>query len=157
MGFQFAVEEQFLFTKRKNAHPIPRVMYSCVCSTSGPFNPLLIKWLWMQNNGLCCYCEPALVDVSTACHLEPSCCHLASQGRGASTKPSSLWAHTVFLKLWIFPGSQRAMFKQAMRHWEKHTCVTFLERTDEDSYIVFTYRPCGWAGTPGRWSPRVLP
>lgn len=31
-----------------------------------------------------------------------------------------------------------------MRHWEKHTCVTFLERTDEDSYIVFTYRPCGY-------------
>lgn len=34
-----------------------------------------------------------------------------------------------------------------MRHWEKHTCVTFLERTDEDSYIVFTYRPCG-SGPP---------
>ena len=31
-----------------------------------------------------------------------------------------------------------------MRHWEKHTCVTFLERNDEDSYIVFTYRPCGY-------------
>ena len=43
----------------------------------------------------------------------------------------------------IFPGSQRAMFKQAMRHWEKHTCVTFIERMDEESYIVFTYRPCG--------------
>lgn len=40
-------------------------------------------------------------------------------------------------------GSQRAIFRQAMRHWEKHTCVTFLERNDEDSYIVFTYRPCG--------------
>lgn len=31
-----------------------------------------------------------------------------------------------------------------MRHWEKHTCVTFTERTTEESYIVFTYRPCGW-------------
>ena len=41
------------------------------------------------------------------------------------------------------PGSQRAMFKQAMRHWEKQTCVTFIEKTDEESYIVFTYRPCG--------------
>ena len=40
-------------------------------------------------------------------------------------------------------GSQRAVFRQAMRHWERHTCVTFLERSDEDSYIVFTYRPCG--------------
>ncbi|KAH0616082.1 hypothetical protein JD844_026913, partial [Phrynosoma platyrhinos] len=42
-----------------------------------------------------------------------------------------------------FTGSQRAMFKQAMRHWEKYTCVTFIERSDEESYIVFTYRPCG--------------
>ena len=25
-----------------------------------------------------------------------------------------------------------------MRHWELHTCVTFIERTDEESYIVFT-------------------
>lgn len=40
-------------------------------------------------------------------------------------------------------GTQRAMFKQAMRHWEKQTCVTFIEKTDEESYIVFTYRPCG--------------
>lgn len=42
------------------------------------------------------------------------------------------------------PGSQRAIFRQAMRHWERHTCVTFTERTAEESYIVFTYRPCGW-------------
>ena len=29
-------------------------------------------------------------------------------------------------------------FIQAMRHWELHTCVTFIERTDEESYILFT-------------------
>lgn len=45
---------------------------------------------------------------------------------------------------WIYiSGTQRAIFKQAMRHWEKHTCVTFVERTDEESFIVFTYRTCG--------------
>ncbi|XP_044235177.1 tolloid-like protein 1 isoform X4 [Ursus arctos] len=42
------------------------------------------------------------------------------------------------------------MFKQAMRHWEKHTCVTFIERSDEESYIVFTYRPCGCCSYVGR-------
>ncbi|TMS22992.1 Tolloid-like protein 1 [Larimichthys crocea] len=47
-------------------------------------------------------------------------------------------------------GSQRAMFKQAMRHWEKQTCVTFIEKTDEESYIVFTYRPCGCCSYVGR-------
>lgn len=51
--------------------------------------------------------------------------------------------HCDNLAPFILAGSQRAVFRQAMRHWEKHTCVTFLERTDEDSYIVFTYRPCG--------------
>lgn len=54
--------------------------------------------------------------------------------------PSGHWDS---LAPFILAGSQRAVFRQAMRHWEKHTCVTFLERTDEDSYIVFTYRPCG--------------
>uniref|UniRef100_A0A8B9LG17 Bone morphogenetic protein 1b n=1 Tax=Astyanax mexicanus TaxID=7994 RepID=A0A8B9LG17_ASTMX len=44
-------------------------------------------------------------------------------------------------KCCVSPGSQRAIFKQAMRHWEKHTCVTFTERAGEESYIVFTYRP----------------
>lgn len=48
------------------------------------------------------------------------------------------------LSLSSYSGSQRAIFRQAMRHWEKHTCVTFIERTQEESYIVFTYRPCGW-------------
>lgn len=43
----------------------------------------------------------------------------------------------------VISGSQRAIFKQAMRHWEKHTCVTFIERTDEESFIVFSYRTCG--------------
>uniref|UniRef100_A0A8C4WNS8 Metalloendopeptidase n=1 Tax=Gopherus evgoodei TaxID=1825980 RepID=A0A8C4WNS8_9SAUR len=49
-----------------------------------------------------------------------------------------------------FTGSQRAIFKQAMRHWEKHTCVTFVERTDEESFIVFTYRTCGCCSYVGR-------
>ncbi|XP_071829747.1 tolloid-like protein 1 isoform X2 [Apostichopus japonicus] len=44
-----------------------------------------------------------------------------------------------------FTGSQRAIFKQAMRHWENYTCLTFLERNPvvHPNYIVFTYEPCG--------------
>ncbi|XP_067828865.1 tolloid-like protein 2 isoform X4 [Heptranchias perlo] len=37
-----------------------------------------------------------------------------------------------------------------MRHWEKYTCVTFVERTNEESFIVFTYRPCGCCSYVGR-------
>lgn len=55
-----------------------------------------------------------------------------------------LSAPLILPSLSSYSGSQRAIFRQAMRHWEKHTCVTFIERTQEESYIVFTYRPCGW-------------
>uniref|UniRef100_A0A8C5FRN7 Metalloendopeptidase n=1 Tax=Gadus morhua TaxID=8049 RepID=A0A8C5FRN7_GADMO len=47
-------------------------------------------------------------------------------------------------------GIQRAIFRQAMRHWERHTCVTFIERSGEESYIVFTYRPCGCCSYVGK-------
>lgn len=49
-----------------------------------------------------------------------------------------------------FTGSQRAMFKQAMRHWEEHTCLTFIQRTNQESYIKFTHRPCGCCSYVGR-------
>lgn len=43
-----------------------------------------------------------------------------------------------------YTGDHRALFKQAMRHWEKYTCIKFVERTPEHpNYIVFTERPCG--------------
>ena len=44
-----------------------------------------------------------------------------------------------------FSGEHKALFKQAMRHWENFTCVHFIERKPEhENYIVFTERPCGW-------------
>lgn len=44
-----------------------------------------------------------------------------------------------------FSGDHRALFKQAMKHWENYTCVKFVERTAEHpNYIIFTERPCGY-------------
>lgn len=45
-----------------------------------------------------------------------------------------------------FSGGHKALFKQAMRHWENFTCVKFVERNPDDhpNYILFTERPCGW-------------
>uniref|UniRef100_A0A3B1IY07 Metalloendopeptidase n=1 Tax=Astyanax mexicanus TaxID=7994 RepID=A0A3B1IY07_ASTMX len=63
--------------------------------------------------------------------------------RAATSRAERIWPGGVIP--YVIGGnftSQRAMFKQAMRHWEKQTCVTFIEKTDEESYIVFTYRPC---------------
>ncbi|XP_074837804.1 bone morphogenetic protein 1 isoform X3 [Carettochelys insculpta] len=65
--------------------------------------------------------------------------------RAATSRHERVWPDGVipYVISGNFSGSQRAIFRQAMRHWEKHTCVTFLERNVEESYIVFTHRPCG--------------
>lgn len=44
-----------------------------------------------------------------------------------------------------FSGAHKALFKQAMRHWENFTCIKFVERIplDHPHFIVFTERPCG--------------
>uniref|UniRef100_A0A671T9U2 Metalloendopeptidase n=1 Tax=Sinocyclocheilus anshuiensis TaxID=1608454 RepID=A0A671T9U2_9TELE len=72
--------------------------------------------------------------------------------RAATSRPERVWPEGVipYVISGNFSGSQRAIFRQAMRHWEKHTCVTFIERTTEESYIVFTYRPCGCCSYVGR-------
>uniref|UniRef100_A0A670Y9X6 Metalloendopeptidase n=1 Tax=Pseudonaja textilis TaxID=8673 RepID=A0A670Y9X6_PSETE len=72
--------------------------------------------------------------------------------RAATSRTERIWPGGVipYVIAGNFTGSQRAMFKQAMRHWEKYTCVTFIERSDEESYIVFTYRPCGCCSYVGR-------
>ncbi|MBN3300558.1 bone morphogenetic protein 1a [Amia ocellicauda] len=77
---------------------------------------------------------------------------LRRQKRAATSRPERVWPEGVipYVISGNFSGSQRAIFRQAMRHWEKHTCVTFIERTQEESYIVFTYRPCGCCSYVGR-------
>ncbi|MBN3293694.1 TLL2 protein, partial [Polypterus senegalus] len=72
--------------------------------------------------------------------------------RAATSRQERIWPGGVipYVIGGNFTGTQRAIFKQAMRHWEKFTCVTFVERTDEESFIVFTYRPCGCCSYVGR-------
>ncbi|KAM6986877.1 bone morphogenetic protein 1-like isoform 2-T2 [Aplochiton taeniatus] len=72
--------------------------------------------------------------------------------RAASSRLERVWPDGVipYVISGNFSGSQRAIFRQAMRHWEKHTCVTFIERTTEESYILFTYRPCGCCSYVGK-------
>lgn len=73
--------------------------------------------------------------------------------RAATARPERLWEHGV-IPYEIesnFSGTHRALFKQAMYHWELHTCIKFVERTPEHpNYIVFTERPCGYV----RWFDR---
>nr|XP_018916792.1 PREDICTED: tolloid-like protein 1 [Bemisia tabaci] len=51
-----------------------------------------------------------------------------------------------------FSGVHKALFKQAMRHWENFTCVKFVERNpvEHPNYILFTERPCGCCSYVGK-------
>ncbi|KAH8417139.1 hypothetical protein KR222_004379 [Zaprionus bogoriensis] len=51
-----------------------------------------------------------------------------------------------------FSGLHKALFKQAMRHWENSTCIKFVERDAEihPNYIVFTIRNCGCCSFVGK-------
>ena len=66
--------------------------------------------------------------------------------RAATARPERIWEYAV-IPYEIdanFSGVHKALFKQAMRHWENFTCVQFVERTEEHpNWIVFTERPCG--------------
>lgn len=73
--------------------------------------------------------------------------------RAATARTERLWEYAV-IPYEIesnFSGDHRALFKQAMRHWENYTCVKFVERTHEHpNYIVFTERPCGCCSFVGK-------
>ncbi|TSM12566.1 Tolloid-like protein 2 [Bagarius yarrelli] len=77
---------------------------------------------------------------------------ISRRKRAATLKTERIWPDGVipYIISTNFSGSQRAVFKQAMRHWERHVCVTFVERTAEENYIIFTYRPCGCCSYVGR-------
>uniref|UniRef100_A0A6E8VGY0 Metalloendopeptidase n=1 Tax=Anopheles coluzzii TaxID=1518534 RepID=A0A6E8VGY0_ANOCL len=51
-----------------------------------------------------------------------------------------------------FSGMHKALFRQAMRHWENYTCIKFVERNpiDHPNYIVFTERACGCCSFVGK-------
>lgn len=51
-----------------------------------------------------------------------------------------------------FSGLHKALFKQAMRHWENFTCVKFVERIRDEhqNFIIFTEKPCGCCSFVGK-------
>ncbi|KAJ6216814.1 hypothetical protein RDWZM_007971 [Blomia tropicalis] len=73
--------------------------------------------------------------------------------RAATARIERLWDYAV-IPYEIesnFSGDHRALFKQAMRHWENFTCIRFVERgAEHTNYIVFTERPCGCCSFVGK-------
>lgn len=76
------------------------------------------------------------------------------KGRAVTAKKERKWDFGVIpyeIKP-IFDGSQKALFIQAMRHWENHTCIKFIERdpTIHKDYIHFTSLSCGCCAHVGK-------
>lgn len=74
--------------------------------------------------------------------------------RAATAKKDRIWDYGV-IPYEIdgnFSGAHKALFKQAMKHWESLTCLKFVERNppDHPNYIVFTERPCGCCSFVGK-------
>lgn len=74
--------------------------------------------------------------------------------RAATARKERVWDHGV-IPYEIdgnFSGAHKALFKQAMRHWENFTCVKFVERVPREhpNYILFTERPCGCCSFVGK-------
>ncbi|GAB6021030.1 hypothetical protein CHUAL_003667 [Chamberlinius hualienensis] len=79
--------------------------------------------------------------------------HHKRRVRAATGRPERVWDYGV-IPYEIeanFSGSHKALFKQAMRHWENYTCLKFVERTAEHpNYIIFTERACGCCSFVGK-------
>ncbi|XP_059143177.1 tolloid-like protein 1 [Physella acuta] len=50
-----------------------------------------------------------------------------------------------------FSAANKALFQQAMKHWENYTCIVFKEREhDDQNYVVFTESACGCCSFVGK-------
>ena len=68
--------------------------------------------------------------------------------RAVTAKKERIWDYGVipYEIDHIFSGTHKALFKQAMRHWENATCIKFVERDPKvhPNYIYFTVKNCGY-------------
>lgn len=85
--------------------------------------------------------------VNTCRQSEPQSNHRVQKRAAATTVKERLWDFGIVPyeidESW---GSYRkALARQAMRHWENHTCLRFVERNQSEhaDYVFFTERPCG--------------
>lgn len=86
------------------------------------------------------------VDLSPAVHHRVT--------RAATAKKERIWDFGVipYEVDGNFTGAHKALFKQAMKHWENYTCIKFVERNplEHPNYIVFTERICGCCSHVGK-------
>nr|VZI27763.1 unnamed protein product [Spirometra erinaceieuropaei] len=75
--------------------------------------------------------------------------------RAATAYKSRTWPYGVipYIIQANFSSETKATIMKAMRHWENHTCLSFVEREPHHkSYIIFTVKACGCCSYVGRRS-----
>ncbi|KAM7538912.1 hypothetical protein Aperf_G00000048657 [Anoplocephala perfoliata] len=75
--------------------------------------------------------------------------------RAATAYKSRTWPYGIipYVIQANFTSETKATIMKAMRHWENHTCLSFVEREPQHkSYIIFTVKPCGCCSYVGRRS-----
>ncbi|CAJ0566031.1 unnamed protein product, partial [Mesorhabditis spiculigera] len=73
--------------------------------------------------------------------------------RAATAKKERQWPDGVvpYIISSNFSGEHKNLFLKSMRHWENHTCISFVPRTRaHKNYIVFTVDKCGCCSYVGR-------
>ncbi|XP_055850904.1 dorsal-ventral patterning protein tolloid [Episyrphus balteatus] len=79
---------------------------------------------------------------------------LIRKARAVTAKKDRIWDYGVipYEIDRVFSGSHKALFKQAMRHWENFTCIKFVERDPKlhPNYIYFTVKNCGCCSFVGK-------
>ncbi|TMW45648.1 hypothetical protein DOY81_009274, partial [Sarcophaga bullata] len=105
-------------------------------SLKSPHAPTTTTPLLMQHN------NDLIIDeeVNTATNA------LLRARRAVTAKKERIWDYGVipYEIDHIFSGTHKALFKQAMRHWENATCIKFVERDPKvhPNYIYFTVKNC---------------
>ncbi|WKY03605.1 hypothetical protein Q1695_004951 [Nippostrongylus brasiliensis] len=73
--------------------------------------------------------------------------------RAATARKERIWPEGVipYVIAANFSGEHKNLFQRAMRHWENHTCVSFVPKLDHHKhYIMFTIDKCGCCSYVGR-------
>uniref|UniRef100_A0A7I5EAH1 Metalloendopeptidase n=1 Tax=Haemonchus contortus TaxID=6289 RepID=A0A7I5EAH1_HAECO len=77
----------------------------------------------------------------------------AKTKRAATARKERIWPNGVipYVIASNFSGEHKNLFQRAMRHWENHTCVSFVPRQEHHKhYIMFTIDKCGCCSYVGR-------
>lgn len=70
-----------------------------------------------------------------------------AQTRGSTRNPRQLWPNGIipYVISREIDARGRQLIRQSMRDWDKHVCINFKQREEEQAYIKFVYKKGCWS------------